>query len=211
MERSEKIEELVNALSKFQGKMPAVKMDAENPFLKNKYATLGQVIETCTPILNENGLSFSQLVFSEGDKVGVETILFHNSGQWISSAVSLSLGDEKAKTLAQFAGSLVTYLRRYSLSSMLGIYSEEDKDGEGKKRIPEKDTQKEPTEHEKLIESILATLKELGGAKNEKLLTFMKEVAPPKGNPNVIKDDTILKDLIKKLEIMKKGQEKTND
>jgi hypothetical protein len=53
----------------------------------------------------------------------------HTSGEWISSSISMPIGDEKGKSNAQVAGSIVTYLRRYSLASILGIYSDEDGDG----------------------------------------------------------------------------------
>jgi hypothetical protein len=170
------------------------------------------VIETSKSVLSKNELAFSQIVSTEeGNRVGITTMLMHSSGQYISSFMSLPLDEKSGKSLAQSAGSIITYLRRYSLSAILGIHTEEDNDGEKKnKQDAEKREVKEPTEHEKMIESVLAALKELGGARNEKLLTFMKEIAPPKGNPNVIKDDAVLKNLITKLEVMKKEQEKTN-
>jgi hypothetical protein len=53
----------------------------------------------------------------------------HTSGQWIESSMTLPLNLEN-KNIAQSAGSIITYLRRYSLSAMLGIYADEDTDGE---------------------------------------------------------------------------------
>ena len=48
----------------------------------------------------------------------------------------MPIGEEKGKSSAQVAGSIVTYLRRYSLASILGIYSDED--GDGNKPEPER-------------------------------------------------------------------------
>jgi hypothetical protein len=127
--KSEQLNELATALSKAQAEMPAAPMLAVNPFLKNKYADLGTIIKTATPILSKNGLAVSQQVVTELDRIGVTTTLLHTSGQWIESTVSLPLGGEKGKSIAQEAGSIVTYLRRYSFGAIIGMYTDEDTDG----------------------------------------------------------------------------------
>jgi len=132
--KSESIKELAAA----QSQMPAVQMNAVNPFLKNKYADLGAIISTAQPILAKHGLSVSQLPTSEDDHVGVTTMLMHESGEWLSTEMSLSIGEEKGKSNAQVAGSIITYLRRYSLASMLGMYADEDGDGNAPKPQPAK-------------------------------------------------------------------------
>ena len=80
----------------------------------------------------------SQLVESQDKKIGVTTILMHNSGEWLESTCWLELGDERGKSNAQVAGSIVTYLRRYSLASILGMYADEDGDGNKQDKQPEK-------------------------------------------------------------------------
>jgi hypothetical protein len=127
--QSEKIDLLASALVKAQAEMKPAPMNAVNPFLHNKYADLGTLIQTAEPVLAKNGLAISQLPTNEGGQLGVRTILMHQSGQFIESTVSLPLGDEKGKSLAQVAGSVITYLRRYSYSAILGMYSDEDTDG----------------------------------------------------------------------------------
>lgn len=109
--------------------MPAIKFDSKNPFLKNDYASLGAIIAGARPVIAKHGLSVSQLTFGEDGVAGVETVLMHTSGEWISSSISMPVGEEKGKSSAQVAGSIVTYLRRYSLASILGIYSDDDGDG----------------------------------------------------------------------------------
>lgn len=131
MNKSESIAKLADALAKAQGEFGAVPFNAVNPFLKNRYADLGAVIETAKPILAKHGLSVSQLMTSSEDRIGVTTILMHASGEWLEATASLPLGDEKGKSLAQVAGSVVTYLRRYALASVLGMYADEDQDGNG--------------------------------------------------------------------------------
>lgn len=129
MNKSDSIKELAAALSKAQAEMPAASMDATNAFLKNKYASLGAVIEAARQPLAENGLSVAQLPVAEGDNIGVTTVLMHSSGEYIESTMYIPLGDEKGKSIAQVAGSVITYLRRYALASVLGIYADEDTDG----------------------------------------------------------------------------------
>jgi len=136
MNKSESIQNLSAALSKAQAEMPAIKFDSKNPFLKNDYASLGAIIAGARPVIAKHGLSVSQLTFGEDGVAGVETVLMHTSGEWISSSISMPVGEEKGKSSAQVAGSIVTYLRRYSLASILGIYSDED--GDGNKVEPER-------------------------------------------------------------------------
>jgi hypothetical protein len=134
--KSESIQLLASALSKAQAEMPAIKFDSKNPFLKNDYASLGAIIAGARPIIAKHGLSVSQLTFGEDGTAGVETVLMHTSGEWISQSISMPIGEEKGKSSAQVAGSIVTYLRRYCLASILGIYSDED--GDGNKPEPER-------------------------------------------------------------------------
>lgn len=129
MEHSQSIANLATALSQFQANVPSVSFDSVNPFLNNKYASLGALIETARPVLQEYGLSVSQIVVSYDHLVGVETILMHTSGEWVSNVATLPAHEEKGKSSAQVAGSIVTYLRRYSYAAILGLYAEEDNDG----------------------------------------------------------------------------------
>lgn len=142
MRSSENLNELAAALSAAQAEMPAAKFNAVNPFLKNKYAGLGSVIEASRPVLAKHGLSVSQLVIGEGSEIGVETVLLHKSGQWMSSVVMMEAGEEKGKSDAQVAGSIVSYLRRYSLAAILNMYADEDTDGNQGKQEQRKQEQK---------------------------------------------------------------------
>ncbi len=134
--KSEKLDLLATALAKAQAEMPAVPMNAVNPFLKNKYADLATMIQTATPILAKHGLSISQQPISIDGHVGVTTTLLHTSGQWIEDTISLPIGDEKGKSLAQVAGSIITYLRRYSYGAIVGLATDEDTDGNAPKPQP---------------------------------------------------------------------------
>lgn len=129
MNKSESIAKLSAALVMAQAEMPIVKMNSVNPFLKNKFADLGAVIEASRPILARRGLSISQFPTSSDNRIGVTTLLVHESGEWLEETVLLDMAEEKGKSAAQVAGSIITYLRRYSWSSVLGLYADEDSDG----------------------------------------------------------------------------------
>ena len=157
MNHSETIGKLAEALSRAQAEMHAAKFNAVNPFLKNNYADLGSIIDTAKPTLGKYGLAVTQHPFNDGDRVGVETVLTHASGEWISSSLSLPLADEKGKSGAQVAGSIITYLRRYTLSAVLGMYSDEDTDGNSDPKPAEskpaaKVAEKQPIEDTMTIE-----------------------------------------------------------
>jgi hypothetical protein len=64
-----------------------------------------------------------------GDYIGVESILTHESGEFVAERILIPLTEEKGKSKVQSAGSTLTYLRRYSWASILGMYSDEDADG----------------------------------------------------------------------------------
>ena len=149
MNKSESITHLATALAKAQAEMPVAVFDATNPFLKSKYASLGAVIQASRPILAKHKLSLVQFPISgpnlglgngdrmygtdgtnaangahgvtrpTGDFIGVESILTHESGEFVAERILIPLTEEKGKTKVQCAGSTLTYLRRYSWASIL--------------------------------------------------------------------------------------------
>ncbi len=129
MNKSDSIAKLSLSLVKAQGEMPVVKQNSVNPFLKNKYADLGAVIETSRPILAKHGLAIVQFPVSVEDKIGVTSTLIHESGEWIEDTIFISVSDGKGLSSAQNSGVVISYLRRYSWSSILGLYADEDTDG----------------------------------------------------------------------------------
>lgn len=130
MNKSTSLMEIAKALTLAQAEMKPVAMNSVNPFLKNRFADLGAMIEASRPVLAKHGLSLSQFptVGEHGD-VGITTILMHASGEWLENTVALPLETEKGKSQAQVAGSIITYLRRYSWAAVLGLYADEDLDG----------------------------------------------------------------------------------
>jgi len=125
MAQSQNINELATELAKAQAVMqPAVK-DSENPFFKSHYADLSSVWDAIRKPLTDNGLSVVQTPDTLDGKMVLVTTLLHSSGQWISGALPVS----PTKTDPQSMGSAITYARRYALSALAGVCSEEDDDG----------------------------------------------------------------------------------
>ena len=137
--KSDTIGSLAKALAQAQAKMKGAELNAQNPFFQTRYADLGAVIEAARPALAAHGLSFTQLIVNgEPEQIGIETILLHESGEWISSLFHIHYGDEKGRSLAQSAGAVITYLRRYALASILGVYAGDDDDGNSAGKAKEK-------------------------------------------------------------------------
>lgn len=122
----EKQDTLHKALASAQSGFPLIKKTDSNPFFKSKYAGLPSVLEVVLPVLHKNGLYLSQCPISEGDKIGVKTIVTHaESGESLESSFTMTL----TKNDPQGAGSAITYARRYAIVSMLGLNVDEDDDG----------------------------------------------------------------------------------
>jgi hypothetical protein len=126
MNKSETLTKLASALTKAQAEMSGAKKSAANPFFKSKYANLEEVIQCVKEPFANHGLSFMQFPISEDGCAGVETIILHESGEFISNSFMLKC----AKADPQGMGSAITYARRYGLQAACGIPSEDD-DAEG--------------------------------------------------------------------------------
>lgn len=123
MQKSESIAALAAALATAQGSIQGAIKDSANPFFKSKYADLASVKEAIQIPLSTNKLSYVQVVHSLEHGVGVETVLMHASGEWLSGGVVFV---PVVKADAQGYGSALTYARRYSLSAITGVAPEDD-------------------------------------------------------------------------------------
>jgi len=122
MNKSDTIASLAAALNKAQAEMSGAKKSAKNPFFKSNYANLEEVINCVKEPFADNGLSFVQFPVSGDGVAGVETIIMHESGEFISGEFMLKC----SKNDPQGMGSAITYARRYGLQSACGVPSEDD-------------------------------------------------------------------------------------
>ena len=99
-----------------------------------KYTSFDKLVQYLRPLLAKHGISFIQM--PTGDKyddgkgtVGLQTLYMHaESGEWITNVIKSPVAESKGMNTYQSIGSAITYFRRYSLSSFVGIASEEDVD-----------------------------------------------------------------------------------
>lgn len=131
MAKSEQINELALALSKVQGEIEGAIKDANNPFFKSKYADLTSCWQACREQLSKNGIAVVQSGDDSDTHLCLTTTLMHSSGQWIDGTHRMEKKiTEKDKTRrdmnAQDIGAAITYLRRFSLCSLVGICPEDE-------------------------------------------------------------------------------------
>lgn len=117
--QSDSIANICSALLKAQQAIGSAKKESENPFYHSKYADLGSVMEACKKALNDNGICVLQPVMGRT----VQTVLLHESGEWIQSETPIVCAVENDP---QKLGSAISYARRYGLQSMVFIPAEDD-------------------------------------------------------------------------------------
>lgn len=123
MNKSESIAKIASALSKAQGEIAGALKDSNNPFYKSKYADLASVMSAIRDPLSKNGLSYVQPIkISETGGMIIETILMHESGEWVSSECPVKV----MKDDPQAMGSSLSYFRRYTLSALVGVAQIDD-------------------------------------------------------------------------------------
>lgn len=129
MNRSETIKSLAAAFVKAQRQVEGARKDSANPYFKSKYADLGSVWDACREALQANGLAVAQFPIASEAGVGVETVLLHESGEWMGEKLILPFPvgkDGVSKEDAQAGGSCITYARRYALAAIMGVCPEDD-------------------------------------------------------------------------------------
>jgi len=113
------------------------------------YTPFTEIIEKIKPILKKYKLGFSQMIENEN----LKTVVFdYESGESLESSASMGLDslvyikklNNKGKEVEvlqgfdgmnrpQAYGSMITYFKRYALSAMLGLATDEDADGRNKR------------------------------------------------------------------------------
>ena len=151
MEKSEQINTLAEALAKAQAKFTSVnkgrtvKVKTKAGFeYTYKYAELSDILDMVRGPLAENGLAIIQTATTQENKLVINTMLLHASGQFIKSDLNLP-SVEIGNNAIQAIGGSITYGRRYALCSMLGIASDEDTDAKDAGKTAAKPTDIKPS------------------------------------------------------------------
>jgi hypothetical protein len=182
MQKSEDINELACALSKFQGE--ARDAERNKASYNGKYAQLDQIFSIIRPILSKFGLSFMQnLVSQSSAEVRIQTWILHSSGQYIMSELTVPVNVASGKTNSlQQVGVTASYAKRYAIMGALGIcQKDEDDDGDSltdrPRELPKAQYQKEapnaaqPRISQEQAMQLMELIKEAGQT-NEKVLGF---------------------------------------
>lgn len=110
--------ELLTALSNLKKEVGKLSKTETNPFFKSKYFDINSLIEQVEPLLEKNGLLLLQPIVNGS----VKSIIFHiATGHSVESEMLLPIFSDPQKT-----GSAITYFRRYTLQSLLGLQAEDD-------------------------------------------------------------------------------------
>lgn len=152
---------VLSKLMKAKQKIGTVKKDSKNPFHKSNYASLNAYIDASEEHLLENGLILVQAGNgSFAEPVIVATLIHPESGQWLKSYLPIL----NPKQDSQGLGASVTYMRRYSIATLLGLVSEDD-DGETavgrgkfdqqKKKVSPEKKEEEKEEADKALHKLL--------------------------------------------------------
>lgn len=168
--QTEEIAELVSALINFQEDFNNVslKKDSKNPYLKNTYVSLDNLINTTRPLLSKNGL----VIMQELSGKNLVTTLLHSSGQFKGASYAFSPMDaSKGTNSIQEEGGGITYAKRYTWSALLGISTDTDTDGNLPKATPpapkKQPTKKAPAKPTIPVENYEASALWLGIEGNE--------------------------------------------
>lgn len=140
MRYSESLCNIAAALSKVQAEIKNPIKNQVNNGVKGapRYANLEDTLQDYVrPVLTKYGLSaYQSIKTDENGRVGVCTVLFHESGEFIEGdyvfcdvVIPISKEGKKILTEGQATGVCITYLRRYSLNAALGINGDKDTDG----------------------------------------------------------------------------------
>jgi len=123
--QSESIKELAGALAKAQSEIHGASKDGKNTHFNAKYATLASTWEACREPLTKNNLAVIQTTSMVDNELVLVTTLVHSSGEWVKGVMPV----RSARPDMQSLGSALSYSRRYSLGSMVGVAAVDD-DGE---------------------------------------------------------------------------------
>jgi len=105
-------------LFNLQQEIGAISKDANNPFYKSKYFDINSLIKQLQPLLKKHKLLLTQPVL--GDSVETKITCIDTEQSVISNLQLPQISDP------QKLGSCITYFRRYTLASLLGLQAEDD-------------------------------------------------------------------------------------
>lgn len=125
-------QQMIVALANAQAEFPRItkgntaEVTSQKGSYSYTYADLSDVLAAVRPVLARNGIALFQRTEHRDSGVFLVTELLHVSGAKLTSEVALGQNPSSPQA---FGGAL-TYLRRYELTTMLGIAAEDDTDAQ---------------------------------------------------------------------------------
>ncbi|WP_200415979.1 ERF family protein [Virgibacillus salexigens] len=139
------------------------------------YTDLAGIFEVANKVYKENEISILQNASTKEINgnlmISVETMLLHSSGEWVKSE-PLQM---PSSTNMQDMGGQITYMKRYSLSALLGLATEKDDDANGASGN-EYQMQKKPATDKQLnyVNKLLADMEKSSDKTKDELYQVVK-------------------------------------
>ena len=111
--------DLIEKINKINADI-SLKKDGNNPFYKSKYITLDNIMDKLQPLLDREGL----IVYNVNIPWGVKTYITDWEVELSSEFMVDNILDPQA------LGKVITYGRRYNLTSLLNLLADEDDDAQ---------------------------------------------------------------------------------
>jgi hypothetical protein len=105
-------------LAELKKEIGKVKKNATNPHFKNNYADINAILDSVEPLMESKGLLLLQPL---KDGMVSTQIYCVETGELVTSELKLPEIQDPQKI-----GSAITYYRRYTLQSLLGLQAEDD-------------------------------------------------------------------------------------
>tara|TARA_R110000824_G_scaffold97124_1_gene232023 strand:- start:218 stop:739 length:522 start_codon:yes stop_codon:yes gene_type:complete len=161
-------------LFNLQQEIGTISKDAKNPFYKSKYFDINSLIKQLQPLLKKHKLLLLQPI--EEDMVVSKLICIDGTGGVISALKLPEIADP------QKLGSCITYYRRYTLASLLGLQAvDDDANVASGVTVDKKWLNQNTPEYSKAIEFIK------GGGSVEAIKSKYKVSAKEEANLNKVK------------------------
>jgi len=135
-------------LFKLQQEIGKISKTATNPFFKSKYFDINQLLEQLQPLLEKHNLLVLQPLVNVAMRPAIRTIIYDISKKETLIASEITLPDLPDP---QKMGSAITYYRRYSLQSLLGLQAEDDDGNLGSGKTNQSSPKAEPVNPVKLV------------------------------------------------------------
>lgn len=166
---STSVKNIMDAMFRVKRAMEPARKDASNERFASKYATLNSVMAACDgPLASEQilVLQFPTVSPSEGCVRVITEFRHLPSGEFITCPLDMPM----AKNDAQGMGSAITYARRYALTALLGIPTQDD-DGNAASQKPARRTAARDD-----TEIMWGLLRKKHGSNSEAMLAEVREI-----------------------------------